>query len=345
MNKAVSVLDCTLRDGGMMLNGSFRDKDSQAGFSEYVKHSIVKNIIDSGIEVIELGTVEKGVQQLNNFCYYENIEQVSEYIISENQSDTLYSVFFRGPDIPIEEIPDQNSNTIDIIRLSLRYSELSKSLNYCYELCKKGYLVSVQPIVTCRYDRKEIEYVLDAANDMQCYAVYIVDSYGSMFPSDISDYLSVFNDKLCKNIRIGFHGHDNMCMTLSNSIEMINKRNERSVILDSCLMGMGQGAGNLKTELIVAFLNRTMNSEYDINQIFHACEHIDSLHAEHSWGYSPSMMISALYETAYNYGIGMRDKYHYSLDLINNALSGISSDIKYRYTDDDLKKLVKDITK
>ena len=106
-------------------------------------------------------------------------------------------------------------------------------------------------MLTMRYSEIEIQMVIDAANAMNAYAVYFVDSYGYMHENDVIRFFKRFDGSLDDSIKIGFHAHNNMNLAFANALTFIKQESDRKIIVDACIAGMGQGAGNLQTEIII----------------------------------------------------------------------------------------------
>lgn len=337
MNREICLLDCTLRDGGFAL-----EQSSEHGFtfSEDVRADLAKNLTEAAIDIIELGTVETNEADKKGYAIFRDMYEISSLIPTNKKSNQMYAVFFRGPDISLDELPDWNESMCQLIRLSVRYSEFDKSLKYCEKLCEKGYKVSIQPIVTIRYTDKELDLLVDAANDMGAYALYFVDSYGSMYAYDVQRVYQKFDKRLKQDIKIGFHAHNNLGFAMSNVMNMLSLGGNRNVILDCCCVGMGQGAGNLQTEVIASYLNNVNYSGYDFISILKACDLVSGYWSDNLWGYSVSAMIPAVYKAAYKYGLVLRNEYHLSYAEIANTIKNISDDMRYRYTRENLEKLL-----
>ena len=256
----------------------------------------------------------------------------------------MFSVLYRGPDTPIENIPDWNENLITGVRVILRYSELKKSLEFCKSLSKKGYKVFVQPMLTMRYSEDEIDMLIDYANDMNAYALYFVDSYGYMQKSDIERFFYRYDEKLRQNIKIGFHAHNNMNLAFSNAIAFLSIENQnRDIIVDSCITGMGQGAGNLQTEIISDHLNKYFGKNYDYGYILDACDVIEKYCEPVLWGYSVTRLLPAIHQVAYKYSVMLRAKFKFSYREINDILSNMPESLRHRYTEENLFELLRDL--
>lgn len=338
----IEILDTTLRDGGLGLEDAWKNKESDDEFSLQEKKDIVKALSKSNIEYIELGAIEHSKENKEGFNIYPKLESFSEFGNGGLNLLKKCAVFFRGPDIPLEEIPQWNEHLCKNVRMCLRYSELSKSLDYAYGLAKKNYNVFIQPMLTMRYSQDELLQVIKSSNDMGAYAVYFVDSYGCMMPGDVQKFYNVFDSFLNSDIKIGFHAHNNTNMAMANVLRFINISQNREIIIDSCIEGMGQGAGNLTTEEITFALNRDYKKSYNYSSILDVCELIDKHYINTPWGYSVSRLLGSLYKTAYKYSVAMRNQYHLKYQTMNELLKIMPENLRFRYTKENLEKIIKD---
>lgn len=340
MSKNIQILDCTLRDGGLGLEDAEKNDLSHVRFSENDSRMTAGYLADSAIDIIELGSIEITSDDRTGFCIYQNIEDVSKQMPLKKKQNQMFAALYRGPDTPIEDIPEWNSSLCEAVRVIIRYSELQKSLDFCAALSTKGYKVFVQPMLTMRYTKEEIKLLIEKSNEMNAYALYFVDSYGYMENKDVVDLYNVYDEGLKPQIKIGFHAHNNMNLAFSNVQTFIDMNSARDIIIDSCVMGMGQGAGNLQTELIIGYLNKVDNN-YNFSEVLNACEIIEKYYTDALWGYSVTRLLPALHRTAYKYSIALRNKYKKSYAEINEILSHMPEDLRQRYTTDNVEKLIK----
>ena len=119
-------------------------------------------------------------------------------------------------------------------------------------------------MVTKNYSDLEFLSMIEKINKLNPYAFYIVDSFGSMTLDEFHKYLILTNNNLNINISLGYHSHNNMQLAFSNAISMCNMNLKRDIILDSSIYGIGRGAGNLNSELMADFLNKTYSKNYNI---------------------------------------------------------------------------------
>lgn len=340
----ISILDATLRDGGQGLDDLYNNKFSEQAFTREDKLSTIAQLSASGIEMIELGAMGPSPCDRSAFAIYQNIEELSLFLPQERPEGVMYVGLYIGPDTELSEIPEWNSSLVEGVRVILRYSELQKSLDFCAGLAQKGYKVFVQPMLTMRYSDAELDLVCRSANEMGAYACYFVDSYGYMQPKDIQRLFDYMNHRLSPDIHIGFHAHNNMGLAYANALYFLQINTQRSLIVDACVTGMGQGAGNLQTELILPYLAENSGKKYCYEPILEVCDLLERrMIPDTLWGFSVTRMLPALYKTAYKYAMMMRQRYHLSFVEINAVLRDMPDDMRMRYTADNLKILMEQL--
>lgn len=338
--KEIILLDCTLRDGGLGLEDANKNMISDLEFLKADIFDVTGKLSSSKVDIVELGSVEITDTPRTGFAIYQDIESISETMPENMPAGQMYAALYRGPDTPLEDIPEWNPDLCEAVRVIIRYSELRKSLDFCSGLAKKGYKVFVQPMLTMRYTDDEVGQLIDSANDMGAYALYIVDSYGYMMPEDIKRLFIKYDKGLDRDIAVGFHAHNNMNLAFSNALSFINRETDRRLILDSCALGMGQGAGNLQTEIIADHLNKNYGKSYDYGSILEVCEIVEKYCGEMLWGYSVTRLLPAIHKVAYKYAISLRKHYGLTYSKIYDILGQIPADLVHRYTPENTKKIL-----
>jgi 4-hydroxy 2-oxovalerate aldolase len=201
-------------------------------------------------------------------------------------------------------------------------------------------------MVTIRYTEQELNQVIDTANRIGAYACYFVDSYGYMTTKDVQHYFDYFDSRLNKDIKIGFHAHNNLNLAFANVQYFANIDTERELIIDSCATGMGQGAGNMQTELLMPYLNEHFGGSYKYQEVLDICDFIDQeLNIANLWGYSVTCLLPALHKTAYKLAIVMRTKYHMSYRDIDLVLRDMPAQYRFRFTYQDLDDILVKLNK
>jgi 4-hydroxy 2-oxovalerate aldolase len=116
---------------------------------------------------------------------------------------------------------------------------------------------------------------------------YMVDSYGGVYPKDIIETMDLVKSNT--NCPIGFHGHNNLELALVNTLTAIEHGAE---IIDATILGMGRGAGNLKTELLLTVLNSKFGHDVNFNALGSVVNTFEGLLEKHQWGTNLPYMIS-----------------------------------------------------
>lgn len=345
MSQNFQILDCTLRDGGQGLENLNSNGIKTENFTDLDKHQIACNMRDAGIDIIEIGCMSAIYRNLEQFAIYSDVETLSKYIPERTKKNQMYVGLYVDPDTPMESIPKHSPELVDGVRVILRYSELRKSIDFCAGLARKGYKTFIQPMLTMRYTDDELKELVCAANEMGAYALYFVDSFGYMNEKDVERLYRFYAEELDNGIKIGFHAHNNMENALGNVRFFIEKLMDRNCIIDSCAVGMGQGAGNLQTEILVDYLNRNYGTNYNFSKVLEVCDILEKFrkHDMETWGYSPVRLIPAVHSVAYKYAVTLRLKYNMSLVEINEVLSNVPDELRHRYTSENLKLLLKGI--
>lgn len=336
----IQLLDCTLRDGGQGLETTYRAGISKVRFTDEILHQAISHLVKSCIDIVELGYIEKSQFAGHPFANYFTVEELSEFMPEQRNPRQMYVALYTGPDIEEDLIPEWNPKLPEGARVILRYSELEKSVDYCEMLTKKGYRVFVQPMLTMRYTDDELRMLAERANEMHAYALYFVDSFGYMQAGDVDRLFGFYDNRLEPDIRIGFHSHNNLNLAFSNVQHFLRIAGERKIIVDSTATGMGQGAGNLQTELILPYLNRNYGKKYNYDELLEVCEKIEPLAPAGQWGYSVRWALPAVYNTAYKYSMVMRMKMGFSYPKINYVMQHIPSDLRHRYTRENLEEVL-----
>jgi 4-hydroxy-2-oxovalerate aldolase len=100
------------------------------------------------------------------------------------------------------------------------------------------------------------EHLAEQAKLMECYGadcVYVVDSAGAMLTDEARERVRALRAALSETVEVGFHAHNNLCLSVSNTVVAIQ---EGATRVDGSTNGLGAGAGNTPTEALVAVLKR-----------------------------------------------------------------------------------------
>jgi len=120
---------------------------------------------------------------------------------------------------------------------------------------------------------EEPEKIVEQARKMESYGadvVYVTDSAGALLPDGVRARVSALRNAV--NIPIGFHAHNNLGVAVGNTLAALA---EGATFVDGSLRGMGAGAGNAQTEVMVAALNKQgYLTNCDLSKLIRAAEDI-----------------------------------------------------------------------
>lgn len=332
MANTIKLLDCTLRDGGYINNWIFGKDKIQ---------NTIKSLEDANIDILEVGFIRNEPKDYNR-TVFNSIEGITELISNKKKNVTYAAMAEVFRPIPMELVSERSEKTIDAVRVIIwkdKHDEngnvidaLQEGFEYCKAFVEKGYELFVQPARVEQYSDKEFVDMLDLYSQLNPRAIYIVDSWGTMYSKDVLHYLQLADKYLPKSISIGYHGHNNMMQAFANAVEFIRDDINRELILDSSVYGIGRGAGNLNTELMAKFLNENFNKKYDIRCFFEIYENmIKDLQKKYIWGYTPAYFISAFHHTNPQYATWYEiENQTKSIDIFD-ILSGMKEDDKVMY--------------
>lgn len=270
------ILDCTLRDGGYYTDWSFNE--------DLVK-STVKSCLDSKIDLLELGyksPIKGGKFKKCNDGYLKSFLPKVEnfYCFMIDLKDFISNNMLN---YNLLENTIKEKDFFSTCRIAIKFNQI-KFLKPVYNHVKKmGYSVIVNLMAITDLNETEIEESVYFLKEMDLEAVYFADSYGNLNPSEIHKII----DCLKKiNKPIGFHSHDNMGLAFANTLKSV----ELGVsYIDCTITGMGRGVGNLKTEQLLLYLDKKIDSLLETIEDFYI-----PLHKQMKWGFSLPYMFSSL---------------------------------------------------
>ncbi len=282
--KEIKVMDCTVRDGGLMNNWQFSD--------EFVR-AVYQACVTAGIDYMEIGykssesAFSRDVVGPWKFCNEPDLRRV----VGENKTPMKLSAMADIGRINPEDIPPARDSVIDMIRVACYVHQVDKAIALAEICLDRGYEASINLMAVSKVNEMALDEALQDIGKSRVPMVYIVDSFGSMYHQDIEHLVKKYSKALPDKI-LGIHAHNNMQLAMSNTITAIE---ENCNMLDATLLGMGRGAGNCPMEILIAFLK---NPKYRLLPLFDVIQnHIQPLQKEIQWGYHiPYLITGALNE-------------------------------------------------
>lgn len=329
--KQISLLDCTLRDGGFINDWDF-------GLSSI--RDIIFRLEKSNIEFVEIGFIDdRRIEDINR-TIFPNTVHVKHFLedLKIEKSKVIGMIDYGT--CSINNIDKCEDSLLDGIRVIFKKAKSKDAIDFCSKLIDKGYDVFIQPVSITSYSDKELLDLISEVNSINPYAVSIVDTYGLVLKNDLIHYFNLMERNLDKKIALGYHSHNNFQLAYSNAIELISMQTNRHLVIDASLYGMGKGAGNANTELIAMFLNNNYHKNYIIDHLLEAIEvNILNLKEKYNWGYSFDYYLSASNDCHPNYVKFLLNKKSLSIKDINKILNQIDIENKLLYNESLIEEL------
>jgi len=326
--KHAQVLDCTLRDGAYLVDKWFGNK---------VIKGIIKGLLAANIDIIEIGFLQD-IGQSEGKTIYKNSKDAEKFIPAIH-GETQFTVLADFSRYSIENLDNYTGKSFDGVRACFFKNERYDVIAFCEEIIKKGYKLFVQPVDILGYTDIELIELIENINQIEPYCFSIVDTFGSMYADDLQRIYNLINHNLDKNVKIGFHSHNNMQMSSALSQEFLKLSfGNRQVVVDGTISGMGRGAGNTPTELIIQYMVSKLGYTYDIDALLDVIDgYMENIKMKCSWGYSTSYFIAGSYGAHVNNIAYLKNKNSIRSRDIRLILNKLGSRTRKKYNYDILE--------
>ncbi len=265
----VKVIDCTIRDGGLMNNWEF-------------DHELVKKtfhaLMNVGVDIMEIGyrssnkVFDPDKVGPWRFCWEDDLAQVSES--SAMQLSTMVDIGKVEP----ADIPHSRDTIIDVVRIATYAHQLDECREIVDHCLSSDYDVFVNLMAVSAITEDEMDGFLSAIADSGVQHFTIVDSFGALFPYHVRHLMIKYREFLPK-MTIGIHAHNSQQNAFANTIEAINMGADYA---DATVHGIGRGAGNTQLELLLFYLN---NPRYNVEPLLGLIDDYANLRDDLRWGY------------------------------------------------------------
>ncbi|GAB6926822.1 hypothetical protein JCM10914A_08050 [Paenibacillus sp. JCM 10914] len=273
------IVDCTIRDGGLVNNWDFS--------VEFVQN-LYAGLNEAGVDYMEIGyknspKLLKGADQAGPWRFLDD-DFLKEVIPLKGK--TKLSALVDIGRVDVDDILPREESLLDLIRVACYIKDVDKALALVQTFHDRGYETTLNIMALSNVMENELQEAFEMIKDSVVDVVYIVDSYGSLDHKDMEYLVNKFKTHLPEK-RLGVHTHNNMQLAFSNTLIAADLGVE---LLDASVYGMGRAAGNCPTELLVTHLKGT---KYEIRPVLDIIERfMIPLREKEEWGYIMPYMIT-----------------------------------------------------
>ncbi|MBM63001.1 MAG: nucleoid-structuring protein H-NS [Acidobacteria bacterium] len=245
----LKVLDCTVRDGGLINNHLFTDE---------LVRGVYDTCLAAGIDAMEIGY--KNSPRLFSkdefgpwrHCDEDDLNRVVGGHDSTQTGLKLAAMADAGKSDWKEQIVPSDQSVLDMIRVAFYAHQVSEAVEMICHAHEMGYETMANLMAVSNINESEIDAVLEAVSDSRAGTMVIVDSFGHLHREQIDMLYKKYSEALAGTGKdIGIHAHNNMQLAFANTIEAIILGSNRA---DATMAGLGRGAGNCPMELLLGFL-------------------------------------------------------------------------------------------
>ncbi|MBI5638808.1 MAG: aldolase catalytic domain-containing protein [Nitrospirae bacterium] len=277
----ITVLDCTVRDGGLINKWQFSN--------DFVR-KIFDALSKAGVDYMEIGykSSEKYFSRQDNGAWKFCTEDDLKRIVGDEDRKIKLSAMADIGRVDFQDIPNKKDSVLDMLRVACYAHEVDKGIDLAHHCMEKGYEVTINLMAVSKVLEKDLDEALEDLAKSHVPIIYLVDSFGAMYSEQIhflaKKYFAALPGK-----QLGMHAHNNQQLAFANTIEAIIAGIN---YLDATLYGMGRGAGNCPIELLLNFLK---NPKFDIRPVLEIIqESLIPMKKEVEWGYHIPYMITGV---------------------------------------------------
>ena len=273
----LKVLDCTVRDGGLINDHHFND-----GFVR----AVYDTCIAAGMDAMEIGY--KNAERLfpkDRFgpwrhCDEEDLRRVVGDRDAKSTGLTLAAMADAGKSDWKTSIGPADDSVLGIIRVAFYAHQVSEAVEMIHHASEQGYETTANLMAVSNITEEEIETVLKAIAPTSASTMVIVDSFGHLYREQVDRLYHKYAEAMKGTGKeIGIHAHNNMQLAFANTIEAIVLGANR---IDATMAGLGRGAGNCPMELLLGFLR---NPKFKLRPVIRLLqEQIPEIRKTVEWG-------------------------------------------------------------
>lgn len=320
----ISLLDCTLRDGGYLNDWKF-------GNDNII--NIFERLVSAGIDIVETGFIDEKRPVDFDRTIFPNTQTINQIYGKLSKGKSLIVGMIDYGTCDIKNIQPCKECFLDGIRVIFKKHHMYDAIAYCKQIKALGYKTFVQAVSITSYDDHELAELITLVNELEPYAFSLVDTYGLLHRGQLMHYFEFACAHLSQTIGIGYHAHNNFQLAYANCIDLLQDPPEnRLLIVDGSLYGMGKSAGNTPIELLATYMNEYKDAHYKQSQLLEAIEvTILDIREQVSWGYSFQHFLSASHDCHPGYVSFLTGLRKLSVKSVSEILDQIEPEKKLLY--------------
>jgi len=302
------ILDCTIRDGGYLNKWRFDRK---------MVRETYRALSRAGVDIVEIGF--RGSEKYFNKkdfgpWRFTDIEDLKEVV--KGIGGAKIAIMGDYGKLDNDDVIDEYLKYVRLVRIAVHKDNTFDAIRQLEAIQKRGFMVSLNAMGITSYTKDEVNELINVLKDSSIDVVCIADSYGSILPDQVRSLIEPFKE--LKHIKIGFHPHNSLQMAFANTLEAIKCGVD---IVDSTIYGMGRGAGNLPTEVLLSYLQLLTRDKYNVIPVLQVIDRFFmNIETDEPWGYQLPYMLSGIFQCHPYYPKTLVDYREYSMEDIWNAL-------------------------
>ncbi len=239
------LTDSTLRDGSHALAHQFTEEQVRA---------VVRGLDAAGVPVIEVSHGDGlGGSSFNYGFSHTNEKTLVQAALEEAETAKIAVLMLPGIGIK-DDLVEVAGMGVEVARIATHCTEADIAAQHValardLGMEAVGFLMMAHMISP--------EDLLEQAKLMESYgadAVYCVDSAGAMTITDARRRVATLKAGLDPATQVGLHAHNNLSLAVANSMAALEEGVDQ---IDGCTTGLGAGAGNCPTEILVAAFEKS----------------------------------------------------------------------------------------
>lgn len=309
----MQILDCTFRDGGYYTDWDFNGE-------------LVRTYL-TGMNSLPIDYLELGYRNNPEKEYLGKFGYTPVYLLKQIReiSNKKLAVMLNEKSTRIEDLAQLTEpikGLVDMIRLAVDPKNLLRAITLAKAIKDQGFEVGFNVMYMSKWDQYDGFYEKLSGLNEVVDIMNMVDSFGGVMPNDVTAIIQKLRQVLtCK---IGFHGHNNLQMGLINTLTAIESGVDS---VDCTVLGMGRGAGNLNTELLLTYLNHN-GLVVDFNSLSDIITAFQPLFEQYRWGTQLPYMISGANSLPQKEVMSLVSNRVYSFDSIVRGLQNKKDNVQ-----------------